>query len=184
MKWRRAILALASMVALGAMAFATTVIPISIEEMSRRASMIVEARAMNSWSEWNADHSMIFTFTRFEVSRSLKGTATQEVVVRQMGGQVGHTVQRVSGLHSWLPGDESMLFLRPSEAGGGVMSVVGLMQGDFRISRSSRGEAFATNGVPQLKIYSPEAAATPGSSGGGTEISLEQLEARVRGAVK
>ena len=184
MKLRRAMLTLASMLGLGAMAFATSVIPISIEELSRRASMIVEARAVSSWSEWNADHSMIFTFTRFEVSRGFKGGAAREVVVRQMGGQMGHTVQRVSGLHSWLPGDESMLFLRPSEAGGGVMSVVGLMQGDFRISRSSRGEAFATNGVPQVKIYSPEAAAASTAPGSGTEIPLEQLEARVRGAVK
>jgi hypothetical protein len=184
MKLRRATLALASVLGLGAMTWATSVIPISIEELSRRASLIVEARAVNSWSEWNADHSMIFTFTRFAVSRSLKGNVAQEVVVRQMGGQVGHTVQRVSGLHSWLPGDESMLFLRPSDAGGGVMSVVGLMQGDFRITRSSNGEAFATNGVPQVKIFSPEAATTSAASAGGTEMRLEQLEARVRGAVK
>ena len=183
MNTRRGILALVSTLVLGAMAWATSVIPISVEELSRRASMVVEARAMNSWSEWSQDHSMIFTFTRFEVSRSLKGGAVQQVVVRQMGGQVGHTVQRVSGLRSWLPGDESMLFLRPSEAGGGVMSVVGLMQGDFRITRLNSGEARATNGVPQVKIYSPEAAASP-ATGGGAEMPLAQLEARVKEALK
>lgn len=183
MKIRRAMLALVSAIVLGVGAWATSVIPISVEELSRRASLIVEAKAMNSWSEWNPDHSMIFTFTRFEVSRSLKGSAVQQVVVRQMGGHVGHTEQRVSGLRSWLPGEESMLFLRPSEAGGGVMSVVGLMQGNFRITRFSSGPAMATNGVPQVKIYSPESASTTASSSS-TEMPLPQLEARVKAAVK
>lgn len=184
MRIRRAILTAFGVAALSVTAFATSVVPISVEELSRRASVIVEARAINSWSAWNADHSMILTFTRLEVLRNLKGGVVEQVVVRQMGGQVGHTVQRVSGLHYWLPGDESMLFLRPSEAGGGVMSIVGLMQGDFRITRLSSGQAMANNGVPQVRIYSPEAVQTSTAASGGTEMPLAQLEARVKEAVK
>jgi hypothetical protein len=167
-----------------AMARATSLIPIPLDELSRRASVIVEARAADSWSAWNADHSRIFTFTRFEVARTLKGGAGEEIVVRQMGGQVGHIIQRVSGVHYWLPGEERVLFLRPSEAGGGAMSVVGLIQGDFRIRTLTTGERLASNGVPQVKIYSPEAQANSAVASSGTEMPLAELEARVKEALR
>src|SRR3954471_12066643 len=111
-------------------ALATSVVPIAVEELARRADSVVEARAVASWSQWESDH-LIYTYTRFAVSRALKGGAAGSVVVRQMGGSAGGYTQKVVGIRHWTPGEEAVLFLRPSEARGGVMAVVGLMQGNF-----------------------------------------------------
>jgi len=166
--------------ALAAIASATSIIPISLEQLSKRADLVVEARAINSHSEWNAQHTDIYTFTRFAVTKTLKGASTKEVTVRQLGGKVGHIRQTVAGVRGWQPGEESVLFLRSSEAGG-VMSVVGLMQGNFRITHLN-GKAVASNGVPDVKAYNAGSSSPIAYSD--SAMVLEQLEARVREAVK
>jgi hypothetical protein len=172
---------LAIMAALSAAAWATTVIPIPVEELSRRATLIVEARALNSRSEWNAQHTLIFTYTTFQVTSTLKGASAPQIIVRQIGGKVDHTVVRVAGVQQWTPGEESVLFLRPSAADAGVMAVVGLMQGDYRVARIN-GATLVSNGVPKMKSYESEAMPAPSVSGGA--MTLEQLEARVRKALE
>ena len=60
---------------LTALLSATTIVPVSVERLTRESSHIVEARASQSWSQWNSQHSLIFTYTRFQVARTLKGQA-------------------------------------------------------------------------------------------------------------
>jgi hypothetical protein len=163
---------------LGAAASATTVKPISIETMTTRASQVVEARALESWSAWDTSHHLIYTYTRFQVLRALKGGGATSVVVRQLGGSDGHYTQNVSGVRSWDAGEESVLFLRPSEAGGGVLAVVGLMQGDFRVTRTAQGEAVVSNGVARVSERGQAAGFT------GSHLRLSELEARVARAVQ
>ncbi len=104
--------------------FATSVIPMSVEQLTSAATQVVRARAISSESRWNDAHTLIFTFTRFARVETWKGEAGAEFTVRQMGGRVGNIEQKVSGVRRWNAGDEAVLFLRPSEAGGGVMAVV------------------------------------------------------------
>lgn len=158
---------------------ATTVAPISLEELARRASLVVEARALEQWSRWDEQQGLIYTYTRFAVSRSLKGRAPSSIVVRQMGGTVGPYTQKVSGVRPWLPGEESVLFLRPATSGDGALSVVGLMQGNFRVYRDPGGEATASNGVPDTAMLRGGKAV----AFGGARLPLRSLEQRVRQAV-
>ena len=55
------------------LASATTVIPMSVEKLVSASSHVVEATAVQAWSEWNPQHSIIFTYTKFQVTRHLKG---------------------------------------------------------------------------------------------------------------
>src|SRR5438128_2736057 len=125
---------------------ATTIVPMSVEKLTKASTNVVVAQATDSWTEWNADHTLIFTITRFNVSQSLKGSADQTVTVRQMGGRAEHFEQKVAGVRRWAAGDQTVLFLRPSEAGDGAMAVTGLMQGDFRIVEAA-GKVVVSNGV-------------------------------------
>ncbi len=59
-------------VVLSALCWATTVIPMSVEELTRAASDVVEARAVSSRAAWNAQHTLIYTYTTFELTHSLK----------------------------------------------------------------------------------------------------------------
>ena len=160
-------------------AAATTVKPMSIEDLTAAASTIVEGQATQSWSAWNPQHTLIYTFTRVRVSKTLKGSADETLLVKQLGGSAEGYTQKVAGVHPMRTGDDAVLFLRPSEARDGTMVIVGLMQGNFRIEREARtGAAVVNNGVADVH---------QSSSNGTTEyrgekLTLSQLEALVRKA--
>ena len=63
---------------------ATTIRPMSVEQMTNAASTVVEAHALNSWSAWNAQHTMIYTYTRLQVTNTLKGSPESYILVKQL----------------------------------------------------------------------------------------------------
>jgi hypothetical protein len=160
---------------------ATTIVPMSVEELARASTNVVVAKALDSHSEWNAEKTIIFTVTTFEVSESLKGQAAQTIAVRQMGGRVPHYEQKVAGVHHWQAGDQAVLFLHPSVAGDGTMAVTGLMQGDFRFIQQGVGQGMVSNGVTGVHAYDPSKQSS--SEFTGTRMTLDQLKSRVRNAV-
>jgi hypothetical protein len=162
-------------------AWGTTVVPMSIERLTGAAERVLEARATETWAQWNSDHTLIHTYTRFSVSRVLKG-ADGALVVKQLGGTAGGYKQVVAGVRHFRPGDQAVLFLRPSDAGDGTFVIVGLMQGQFRIQQSASGEAVVTNGVPEVSTY--DAATRTGGIYRGSHMTLRELESRVTRALQ
>ena len=171
----RCTFALASLLLLCVTAVATTVIPLSVEQLTTRSEVVVEARALQSWSQWDTNDHLIYTYTRFTTARALKGAPAQTFVVRQMGGSAGGYRQHVSGIRYFAPGDEAVLFLRRSVAPGN-MAVVGLIQGNFAVERESNGEVHVSNGMPEVN----QAAAGQISAYSGSRMSLSELESRVK----
>lgn len=176
---RRALIILIAL--LGAStASATTVKPMSIEDLTAAASMIVEGQAVESWSAWNPQHTLIYTFTRVRVAKTLKGNNDGIVLLKQIGGSAGGYTQKVAGVRPLMDGDRSVLFLRASEARDGTMVIVGLMQGNFRIERETKsGAVVVNNGVEDVQ-QSTGAGVTEYR---GAKLTLRQLEARVRRAM-
>lgn len=173
MKHTRLILLL---LAITSLAFATTVIPVPVERLAQMSSHIVLARAVDAHSEWNAEHTLIYTYTRFQVVRQMKGSLPQTFTVKQIGGHAGGYAQKVSGVRYWQAGEDAVLFLRPTDDGG--LTVTGLMQGDFRLNRQRGGEIYVSNGVPETSALS-EGAVTQYR---GTRMTLSELEQRIRKA--
>ena len=162
-----------------AFAAATTVKPMSIEEMTAAASSIVEGQATESWSAWNAQHTLIYTFTRVHVSKTLKGRSQDSILLKQLGGNANGYTQKVAGVDPLRTGDQSVLFLRPSAAHDGTMVIVGLMQGNFRIARESRsGLVVVNNGVADVH----QSTSGEVTEYRGAKLTLRQLEGRVRRA--
>jgi len=158
---------------------ATTVKPLTIEEMTDSAALVVEGQATESWSTWNAQHSLIYTFTRIHVTKTLKGIATDSVLVKQVGGTANGYTQRVAGVNPMKPGDASVLFLRPSEANDGTLVIVGLMQGNFRIERDGKtGSTAVNNGVNEVHQTTAEGV----TQYRGAKMTLRRLEALVQKA--
>lgn len=164
---------------------ATTVFPMSVERLTDISSDVVVAHAVKSWSVWNAQHTIIVTYTQFAVDNRLKGNAGATVTVKTPGGSAEGYTQHVAGVRSWSAGESSVLFLRPSQSGDALV-VSGLIQGDFRIRRSASGTLVADNGLedgtvsaaqdvqefnPSSKSISPYL---------GHRMSLNQLQQRVR----
>lgn len=156
---------------------ATSMVPVSVETLTNRAELIVQGQAARSWSEWNAQHSLIYTFTEFTVARTLKGGASRKVIVKQPGGTFGGVSQHVSGVRSWQAGEEAVLFLRASEAKDNTHVVVGLTQGAFRVDRLNSGEVRVSNGAPEVEFMQ-----AAGEQSVSQPKTLQDLEMRIRKA--
>ena len=156
-------------------AAATTIVPMSVKELTHAATHVVEGQALRSWSAWNEQHTLIYTYTSFAVSRTLKGSAPAEIVVKQPGGSADGYTQTVWGVRRLQAGEHALLFLRPSVAADGTLVVVGLMQGEYHIYQAG-SETMATNGVPVTRRYEY---GNVTSSGGGAQ-RLSEVEGSVR----
>lgn len=159
---------------------ATTVVPMSVEELTRAASDVVEAHALRSWSSWNAQHTLIYTYTSFEVMKKLKGVAPELVTVKQVGGTADGYTQKVSGVRHFQDGEDDLLFLRPSVAADGTLVVVGLMQGNFRVFHSTSGEAQVSNGMTGAQKFDRGRIETFT----GTSMRLADAESRIARSVQ
>ncbi len=162
--------------------FATTVIPLSVESLTAISSHVVEGRAISSWTQWNATHTVIFTYTKFQVQRTLKGEAAATVVVRQLGGTLDGTTEKVAGVRQWKIGEQALLFLRPGEIRDGSLVVTGLMQGNFLIYRGQSGEDLVSNGAPNVSAY--KAGTAPITTYSGSAMRLQEMEGRIQKAVQ
>ncbi len=156
-------------------ALATTVVPMSVEELTRSSASVVEAHALQSWTSWNAQHTLIYTYTAFQVGRTLKGKSAAVVTVKQPGGTADGYTQKVAGVRHFQEGEDALLFLRPSLAGDGSQVVVGLIQGNFRIARTAAGETLVSNGVVEAQQYD-RGRVQPFN---GSLMRLEDAEARI-----
>ena len=156
---------------------ATTVVRRSIEELARDSAVVIHGRAGESHTRWEG--GLLRTYTRVYVTRALKGAPGQSVIVKQLGGETAKYSQKVSGVRHWVQGQEVVLFLRPATNGQAYV-VTGLMQGNFTV-REQDGRKVVSNGVPDAAEY--EAGTGKVSSYRGSDLSLEQLEQRVRKAV-
>ncbi len=160
-------------------AFATTVRPVTVEQLAQGSSHIVIATAGGSYSAWDAAHTAIYTYTTFTVMKSLKGwLPSSTITVKQFGGQVGNMVSRRIGVRQFTVGEELVLFLYPSPNADGTLLITGLMQGRFSV-RGAGGAATVSNGMPQPSLVAPvyEAGAPVAQP---YRMSLETLEQRVR----
>src|SRR5690349_12729374 len=92
------IIVLLSVVASFSSLNATTVFPMSVERLTDISSDVVVAHALKSWSAWNAQHTIIITYTQFAVDNRLKGNAGSTVTVKTPGGSAEGYSQHVAGV--------------------------------------------------------------------------------------
>jgi hypothetical protein len=141
-------------------ASATTLARMSVAQMSHAATLVVRARCVSGIARW--DDREIWTFTAFAVTDTWKGNAADEITVRTLGGTVGNVTSHVAGVPVFRPGEEVVLFLEPSPAGG--LAVVSWQQGTFRVHRDARtGRYHATQDIsaPVLGVGSSPALVLP-----------------------
>jgi hypothetical protein len=112
-------------------AHATTVRRLSFDELVSKAEMIVAGQVTDSRTYRTGDGKLILTSYTIQVGENIKGKAPATVTVTTVGGKVGNTVLRVSGMPQFQTGENTVLFL---ENYGTYTTVVGLNQGKFGIS--------------------------------------------------
>ncbi len=111
---------------------ATTMVSMSLEQLTQASSKIVQGQVVSQVSRWNDDHTQILTITTVEVSQVLKGNAASTVEIEQLGGTVGNRRVFVAGDVSLRPQSEYVLFLEPA-TDASRFRVVGMTQGAYRL---------------------------------------------------
>lgn len=159
----------------------TTIEPRSIEQLTRDSSDVIVGTAGTPRSVWNAAHTMIYTLTTVRIERALKGQGSGSVTVTQMGGRLDGIQTKVAGVRQFDAGERAALFLRPSVDMPGTYVITGLMQGRFTIANSN-GKEVVSNGVSGVTTYDRKSGQLQEFSG--AEMTLQQLESRVKRAVQ
>ena len=110
---------------------------LSLPELVGGSTSIVVATCRTAQSRWTPDRSQIETVATYDVVETLKGPARSAVTVVSLGGVVDGVGMYVSGMPSFVPGRQELLFLSTSDASS--MKVVGMAQGQFHVTRDSFG---------------------------------------------
>lgn len=129
--WIFSIVLAAGMMALSR-ARASTLVSMSLDQLTQASSDIVQGHVVNQVSRWNEDHTQILTITTIAVSQVFKGKASSTVEIQQWGGTVGNTRVFVPGDITLQPEGEYVLFLEPVPEAS-RFRVVGMTQGSYRI---------------------------------------------------
>ena len=107
--------------------------PISINQRSNEATLIVEGEVINSISYWNLEHTNIYTVHEVNVYKNAKGANATTVFIETDGGQVGEDIHIVSSAAELRKGYEGVFFLKNSNHS------LGLMQTTYKMVAAAQG---------------------------------------------
>jgi hypothetical protein len=136
-RWRMRIsFHLLASVALPAVASATTLLKMSMNDLITESTHIVRARITGSRTA--ASGQDIFTYYQLQVSETLKHGAILPAEVAVPGGVYGNIRQIGVGSPVLVQGQEYVLFLWTGRSG--MTQVIGLSQGMFNLKQDASGE--------------------------------------------
>lgn len=161
-----------------AAAQATTMLRMDLEQLTAAAGAVARVHCIES--ESRVEGGEIWTFTRFDVLETLKGSLPPQVTVRLIGGRAGSVVSIVDGVPRFRPGEEAFLFLERTRAGD--WSVTSWAQGTFRVRRGDDRTERVTQDTSGLSIFDP--ATRQFRPGGVRNLPVEEFRQRVREAVE
>ena len=160
----------------GRPAHATTLVQLSLEQLSQAASEVICARVVGQETRWNELHTRIVTLTTLAVEQVFKGHAPATTEIEQPGGTIGNMHVHVAGTVRFPPQSRYLLFLEPSR-GGPRYLVVGMMQGAFRIFReASSGQERVILPLGALIRGSSAAPIPQGGAMRGPTIPLQEFQ--------
>ena len=130
-------------------ALATTMVPLSLNQLTKSADLIVRVTIENKTSAW--DNQRIYTYSQAKVTETLKDKnplRPKTITIKSLGGVVGDIGQQVHGSPHLITGKEYILFLIEPEPG--TYFVFGMEQGVVALSKDEDGKINATPGHHEL----------------------------------
>lgn len=166
-------------VATVAPAHATTVAPLSVEQMVDASDLVVRGSVESVWVEEDAK-GRIWTRASIRVLETMKGSADVDdfVTVEAAGGVIGAEVMLVPGSARYSVGEEAVLFLtdKPSR---GVFGTVAMGLGKYTVRPDPRdgNPILVQFMLSQEKPYDARFLPTPPVE---ERVSLDAMESRIR----
>ena len=110
---------------------ATTMVPLSLDQLVDASDEIVKGRVTETWTEPDLKTGLVWTYAQIEVTKTLKGEPGSIVILEQPGGKWGSKEARIEGVARFSVGEEGYFFVEHLESGHNVS--VGMSQGKFNI---------------------------------------------------
>ena len=120
---------------LTASAGATTVVPLSFEQLVNESQAVVYGRVSDVRAQWTADRRFIESVVTVEVLRGMKGSARDSIAFTVPGGQVGRYLNVIPGAPTFATGDTAVFFL--TAQGARLPVTTGFTQGIYRVQRDA-----------------------------------------------
>jgi hypothetical protein len=117
-------------------AHATTVVPLSFEQLVNESASVVYGRVVDVRSQWTEDRRFIESVVAIEILKGMKGGARDTISFTVPGGQVGRYLNVIPGSPVFMPGDVAVFFL--TARGPRLPVTTGLTQGVYRVQRDAR----------------------------------------------
>jgi hypothetical protein len=157
---------------------ATTLARLSLDQLAAGSDAVARVRYAGARSRW--ENGSIWTVAEVEVLETMKGHLPGEIAVRLPGGRVGHLTAIVDGTPKFNPGDEAVVFLQLSSAGG--FTVAGWVEGTFRISHDPRnGRETVTQDSSAFAVF--DRASRTFRTEGIRRMPIEEFRARIAASV-
>lgn len=127
-------------------ASATSVLPLTLEQLSTRASLIFYAEVTSNHTKLDERSGRIATFTEFNIIELIKGESKATHTIKQIGGYDPTSKTRlfIHGVPTFQVGKTYVLFL-PTESTLGFSSPLGLFQGSYTV-KTVNNEKIVSNG--------------------------------------
>jgi hypothetical protein len=150
----------------------------NLDQLAAAADAVARVRCTAVESRW--ENGEIWTVTTFGVVETLNGVLPARITVRLPGGRVGHLTAAVDGTPRFNAGEEAVVFLERSPAGG--FSVTAWVEGTFRIGRDPRtGLETVTQDSSTFAVF--DTARREFRSEGIRHMPIEQFRERVAAAL-
>ena len=154
-------------------ALATTVLPLTFEQLVNESVSVVYGRVTDVRSQWTDDRRFIESVVSIEILKGMKGGAQGTVSFTVPGGQVGRYLNVIPGAPVFTSGDLAVFFL--TAHGPRLPVTTGLTQGVYRVQRDVRSGEM---------LVIPPVVNTAGKIGRGDvrrkPVSLASFEGNVR----
>ncbi len=138
-------------------AWATTVLPLTLDDIVGNAAVAFEGTCTGNKTERDAKTNLVVTYTTFAVHDVIKGDVGATYTIKQVGGELPNTevAVRFHGVPKFTQGQDYIVFL-PSVSSAGFSSPVGLSQGRFTLKdgTASNGRDFRdmTDNIPETEL--------------------------------
>ncbi len=117
-------------------AAATTLSPLSFEQLTDTSEMVVTGTVTRSWTAFDAEHKYIWTHYEVSIETSLKGKASHSVEVAELGGSAEGMGMNVPGTVVYQPGERVLIFL--ARQPNGFLRTTGWGQGKYTVDAGNR----------------------------------------------
>lgn len=132
-----------AMFAVSAVASATTLLKMDIEDLATHADEVVLGTVEESRPAWNDDHTMIYTHTYVRVDQAIAGASQKDALLHviTVGGRIGEQEAYMAGNPSYEVGETVVVFLEERRKGPEQVRVedhylvTGLFQGKYRVTQ-------------------------------------------------